>query len=99
MELVTVGPKYQIVIPKKVRRILKDIKPGDKLGVDAISENEVKIKTVPKNWSDAHFGAFKKYWKGIDMIAHIEKGRTEWEERLKELDQIRQGKNPYGKSK
>ncbi len=41
MEVVTVSPKYQVVIPKKVRRELK-ITPGQKVRV-IIYENRIQL--------------------------------------------------------
>lgn len=72
----TIGTKYQIVIPKEIRQQLK-IEPGSKLNVDALDEHTIELRVVPKNWSDANFGALKKYWQGIDMIGEVEKIRNE----------------------
>lgn len=99
MELATVGPKYQIVIPKKVRRKIEHLKPGKKVGVDSVNGESIIIYPEPENWVDRTYGIMAKAWKGIDMIAEVEKGRNEWEERLAELEQIREGKNPYAKVK
>lgn len=99
MQIVTIGPKYQIVIPKEVRKRERVLQPGGKVRVGHNKKGEIIVKPIQKNWSDLHYGAFKKYWKGIDPVAEIEKMRDEWEERLEELEQIRQGKNPYGKNK
>lgn len=87
MQLVTIGPKYQVVIPKEIRKKFKDIQPGSKVAVKA-DKNIIAVKPVAKNWSDKHYGAFKKYWKGINMIEEVEKMRDEWEERLKELEKL-----------
>lgn len=72
----TIGTKYQIVIPKEIRQQLK-IKPGSKLNIDALDEHTIELRVVPKNWSDAHYGALKKYWRGIDMTEEVEKIRNE----------------------
>lgn len=84
MQLVTVGSKYQIVIPKEVRSKIKGLRPGSKVSIKT-DKKTITVKPVAKNWSDAHYGAFKKYWKGTDPAAEVEKMRDEWEERLKEL--------------
>lgn len=86
MELVAVGTKYQIVIPKEIRKKFKEIKPGSKVGIKA-KKRLITVEPI-ENWSDAHYGAFKKYWKGTDPIAEVEKMRDEWEERLKEFEKI-----------
>lgn len=72
----TIGSKYQIVIPKEVRREL-NIKPGQKLYIDATPDGKVYMIVPPANWSDQNFGALRKYWKGINMIKEVEKIRNE----------------------
>lgn len=83
MELVTVGSKYQIVIPKKVRKEIKTIQPGNKMGVQSTSEG-ILLKPVSQNWSDLNYGRFKKYLQGA--AEEVEKMRDEWEEKLKEVE-------------
>ena len=46
METVTVSPKYQVVIPKKVRQLL-DIKVGQKLVVIAYDNRIVLVPERP----------------------------------------------------
>jgi AbrB family looped-hinge helix DNA binding protein len=46
METVTVSPKFQVVIPKKVREIL-GIKPGQKMRVMADDDKVVLIPMRP----------------------------------------------------
>lgn len=100
MQQVTIGPKYQIVIPKEIRKKVKGIKPGKKVGVYTHDEGKsITVELNPQGWVDRTYGLMKDAWKDIDPIAEVEKMRDEWEERLAELDQIRQGKNPYGKVK
>ena len=73
----TIGSKYQMVIPKDIRKEI-GIKPGDKLYVDA-ADNIIYLTVPQKNWADQNYGALKKYWKGIDMIEEVEKIRNESE--------------------
>ncbi|MBM3706935.1 MAG: AbrB/MazE/SpoVT family DNA-binding domain-containing protein [Actinobacteria bacterium] len=63
MEIITVSPKFQVVIPKKIRRKL-EIKPGQKLQVFQ-SGNRIEYIIVKdiKN--------YKGFLKGIDT--HIER--------------------------
>lgn len=72
----TVGSKYQIVIPKAIRKELT-IKPGDKLDINIDKEGTIYLTVLQKNWSDQNFGALKKIWKGINMIKEVEKIRNE----------------------
>lgn len=79
MQQVTIGTKYQIVIPKEVRKKIKGLKPGNKVIVRPSNNNTITVSPVKKNWSDENYGAFKKYFKGIDPIAELEKARDEWD--------------------
>ncbi len=81
MQIVTVGAKYQIVIPKETRKKIKGIKPGNKVTVKSVNGGVITVTPVEKNWADENYGAFKKYWKGRNIIAEVEKMRDEWDER------------------
>lgn len=85
MYQVTVGTKYQIVIPKGVRRRIKGIRPGKKVGV-AVSGEEVLIKPEPENWLERTKGMMTEAWKGIDTTKELAKMRDGWEDKLKELE-------------
>lgn len=79
MQQVTVGTKYQVVIPKEVRRKIKGLKPGSKVSVHSVDEKTLTIKTEPKSWVERTSGLMKDAWKDIDPIAELEKMRDEWE--------------------
>ena len=83
MQQVTVGTKYQIVIPKEVRKRIKGLKPGQKVKIYSADENTVSIKVAPQDWVERTYGMMTDAWKDIDPIAELEKMRDEWEERLK----------------
>lgn len=82
-QLVTIGPKYQIVIPKEVRKKIKGIKPGNKVDVQ-VDKNIISVKPVAINWTDLNYGKYKKYLKGADL--EVKEMSDEWEERLKKLE-------------
>lgn len=88
MQLVTIGPKYQVVIPKEVRKKLKGIKPGNKVALKAVDENTATIETEPKSWVERTAGMMTEAWQGIDPIKELEKMKNEWEERLKDQEKI-----------
>lgn len=98
MQLVTVGTKYQIVIPKNVRTKIKSLRPGKKVGVST-DEKFITINPEPQSWADRNYGLMKDAWKDIDPIAEVEKIRNEWEEKLEEQAKIWQGKDTHGKDK
>lgn len=81
---VTIGSKYQIVIPKAVRDKVKGIKPGGKVNVQFSDDSSITIKPTTQNWSDVNYGKYKKYL--IGAATEVEKMRNEWEERLKEFE-------------
>ncbi len=68
METVTVSPKYQVVIPRKVRKVLK-IKPGQKVRV-MLFENRIElIPVVPIQET-------RGFLKGIDTTVDREADRV-----------------------
>jgi len=89
MQQVTVGTKYQIVIPKDVRKKVKGLRPGSKVSVNKLDENTIAIKTKPQDWVERTRGMMTEAWKNIDTTAELEKMRDEWEDRLKELEKHR----------
>ena len=67
MTTVTVSPKYQVVIPKEIRRKLK-IKPGQKLQIFQIGD---KLEFAPiRNIKEA-----RGFLRGIDTTIEREKDR------------------------
>lgn len=73
------GTKYQIVIPKEVRRKIKGIMPGAKVVVYSDGKDGIKIKTEPKNWLERTRGMMKDAWREIDTTKHLEDLRSEWD--------------------
>lgn len=88
MQQVTVGTKYQIVIPKEVRKKIKGLKPGNKVDVYQVDDQTLTVKAKPDqtSWVERTYGMMSEAWKGIDPIAELEKMRNEWEERLKKFE-------------
>ena len=82
MEQVTIGPKYQIIIPKKLRQQSKNLKPGSKVSVKRVSEDTYLVKVQQGNWVEKMAGMMTS-WK--NPIENLEKSRDEAEERLKDL--------------
>ncbi len=83
MQQVTIGTKYQIVIPKQVRMQDKDLRPGAKVMVGRTKEGVITVKATRKNWSDESYGFMKEAWKNIDPATEIDKMRNEWDEKKK----------------
>lgn len=87
MRQVTVGPKYQIVIPKELRKN-KGITPGVKLALSEAESGDIIIHTDAESWVERTRGMMSEAWKDIDPIAELEKRKDEWEERLEEQAKI-----------
>lgn len=85
MQLATIGSKYQVVIPKDVRKRNRNIRPGNQVAVDTDKNGIVTMKPIAKGWVEETSGMMTEAWKDIDPIAELERGRDEWEERLKKL--------------
>jgi AbrB family looped-hinge helix DNA binding protein len=67
MNSVTVSPKYQVVIPKTVRKAL-NLRPGQKMQV---VEYEGRIELIPER----NIKELRGYLKGIDTEFKREKDR------------------------
>ena len=68
MQIVTVSPKYQVVIPKNIRDALK-LRPGQKMRV---IEYDGRIELIP----DRDISELRGFLKGIDTRVEREKDRV-----------------------
>jgi len=68
MNLVKISPKYQIVIPKKIRRSL-NLEPGQKIQVIPYG---TRIELIPER----KVSEMRGYLKGIDTKLEREEDRT-----------------------
>jgi len=67
MQIVTVSPKYQVVIPKEIRDILQ-LKPGQKM---RILEYDGRIEMIP----DRDISELRGFVKGINTDLRRENDR------------------------
>jgi AbrB family looped-hinge helix DNA binding protein len=67
MQIVTVSPKYQVVIPKNIRDALK-LRPGQKM---RMIEYDGRIELIP----DRDISELRGFLKGIDTHVEREKDR------------------------
>jgi len=73
--------KYQMVVPKKVRRLL-GLKSGDKviLRVKKVGRQKlVDFVPAPKSWAKYMRGLGKEVWKNVDVDKYISDLRDEWD--------------------
>lgn len=77
----TVGTKYQIVIPKEVRKKIRGLDPGNKVTIRKVDDSTVIIKTEEKNWLERTRGMMKQAWKDIDTTRYLEGLKDEWDKK------------------
>lgn len=75
---ITIGERYQVVIPKKVRKIAKKMKTGARATVIPVDERTVMVSVKPRSWVSETYGMHKKIWQGIDAREYIQTLRSEW---------------------
>ncbi len=79
---VTVGPKYQVVLPKSVRRVCRGLKAGATVRVYPLDECTVAVTLTSKSWAEENKGGLKDVWSGIDTDKQLKKIRDEWETKI-----------------
>ena len=78
----TISPKYQVVIPREVRKIIK-IKPNEKVSVDVGEDGQsIVIRPAIKNWAKHMRGLGKEIWQKIDVEKYIKEERDAWERKI-----------------
>lgn len=81
MEQTSVSTKYQVVIPKAIRRKI-NLKPGQKMDVDLAGEQIILSRTKQAkklNWPHDHIKLLKNAWKDVDPKKYIEEERNSWD--------------------
>jgi len=75
-EIVRVSRKYQVVIPKRVRKAL-NIGCGDELVV-SVKDGQILMRPKPKRYVDYMRGLYKELWRGVETTEHVEGEREAW---------------------
>lgn len=76
-----VSTKYQVVIPKEVRKKIK-IKPGQKMNVSVSGKQIILSPTgVKENWKwpEDYLKKLKNPWEGTDSEKYLEEERNSWD--------------------
>lgn len=76
-----VNVKYQVVIPKEVRKKIK-IKAGQKMNVDVVGEKIILSPvSARENWKypEDYIKNLKDPWEGEDREKYLEEERNSWE--------------------
>lgn len=77
----TVSDKYQVVVPAKVREVLK-IKKGQKIVWSVLRDTplpEVLVSPANVDWAKSLAGIAKGTWADVDPQKYIDELRNEWE--------------------
>lgn len=78
MQLITIGTKNQIVLPKEVRRKINGLQPGNKVKIYSLTNQSLIIKVDTQNWLENSYGLMKKAWNTINPIKEAHQTREEW---------------------
>lgn len=73
---VTVSSKYQIVIPKDIRKKL-DLHPGDQLLV-RLEDGQVVLRSRPQSYAKHLRGLHKEVWRDLDATEYVKRERESW---------------------
>lgn len=79
----TVSPKYQVVIPKAIRKQIK-IKPGQKMNVK-LNGQQIVISSAKKDdtsdwkYPEDYIKNLPNPWKGEDVDKYLEDERNSWD--------------------
>jgi AbrB family looped-hinge helix DNA binding protein len=76
-EVVRLSKKYQVVVPRKVRKKL-GLDRGDELVVEARG-GKVVMKPKPKNYTEYMRGLHKKVWADIEADKYVKEEREAWQ--------------------
>ena len=75
-----VNVKYQVVIPKEVRKKIK-VKPGQRMDVnvtgDQIILSPAKLKSK-LDWPKDYYEKLGGIWEGVDVDKYIDEERNSW---------------------
>ncbi len=78
MALVKVRRKYQLTLPREVR---KNIRIGEKVEVLCIGDEIMIRKRVRKTRVEDLWGLGRELWRTVDAVEYIDSLRSEWEPR------------------
>lgn len=74
-----ISSKYQIVLPKSMRMILRDSSPGTSVYITAIDKDNLKVSLKPRNWAEEVKGLTKGAYG--DANRYLKEIRESWEDR------------------
>lgn len=82
METAKLSQKYQIVVPRQVRKKMK-LHAGSRLGVYPVDEERAILLKYPKDYVDVMRGLGKEIWRTQGGAAqYIKQERNSWNRKL-----------------
>lgn len=79
-EKAKINAKYQLVIPKGIRNVVKDVTAGREAYITAIDDETIQIKLKRTSWIDRYGGTLPLGYYGKDPAKYISDLRDEWDE-------------------
>ena len=76
VETVRVSRKYQIVIPKRAREMLR-IGPGDELVV-WVRGGQIVMRPKPKSYAEYMRGLHREVWRDVEAEEYVREERERW---------------------
>ena len=82
-----ISSKYQIVIPKNIRNVVRDVHPGTKVYI-TLENNSIIVTPRRENWAESVRGIIPKKYRVKDPVAYIKNMRKNLDDRIEKLYKI-----------
>jgi len=81
MDTAKLSRKYQIVVPKEVRKKM-NLRVGERVAVYGVDENRAMLVRRPKSYTDALQGLGKEVWEALGGAdKYIREERASWDKK------------------
>ena len=81
METAKLSRKYQVVVPKEVRKKM-NLRVGERVSVYSVDENRAMLVRRPKSYADALQGLGKEVWEALGGAdKYIREERASWDKK------------------
>lgn len=78
-----INSKYQVVIPKRIRKTMPSIKPGVDVYVTSLGKDSMKLVLKDVSWGEKYAGIAKGVYGNSDD--YLKKIRSDWDDAKNEL--------------
>jgi len=80
MDTTKLSRKYQIVVPKKIRKEM-GLRVGERVGVYSLDKERAILIKKPKSHVEALEGLGKEVWDALGGVEYIRKERSLWDKK------------------